>query len=103
MTRGWLVVMLVGTLTVLIKAAGPVVLARRTLPPSLQPVLKLLPPALFASLTVTQVLVHGNALTVDARIGGLVVAVVGACGRVSPPIVLLGSAAVTAGIRRFLE
>lgn len=103
MTRGWLVVMMVGVLTIMIKAAGPVVLGRRTLPPSLQPVLKLLAPALFAALTVTQVLAHGKALTVDARIGGLLVAVVGAWGRISPPIVLLGAAAVTAGIRRLLE
>jgi len=99
MTPGWLMMILVGASTIVIKAAGPVLLGGRTLPSRLLPVLRLLAPTLFAALVVTQVFAHGEELTVDARVGGLIVAVVGAYRRVPPLAVLVGAAAVTAAIR----
>lgn len=103
MTRGWLVVILVGASTVMIKAVGPVLLGSRTLPSRLLPVFRLLAPPLFAALIVTQVFTHGQQLTLDARVGGLVVAVVGAHRRAPPLVVIVGAAAVTAAIRLLFQ
>jgi branched-subunit amino acid transport protein len=99
MTRSWLVVILLGASTMAIKAVGPLLLADRTLPLRLLPVLRLLAPALIAALVVTQVFAHGQRVTIDARVAGLAVAVVGACRRDPPPLVLLVAAAVTAALR----
>ncbi len=103
MTRGWLVVVLVGASTVAIKAAGPILLGGRALPPKILPVLRLLAPALFAALVVSQAFARGRELTVDARVGGLVVAAVGAYLRAPALAVLVGAAAVTAALRLLVQ
>src|SRR5207249_4743784 len=69
MTRPWLVVVLVGAATMAIKAAGPVLLGGREPPARLLPVLRLLAPALFAALVVSQAFAGGRTLTLDARAG----------------------------------
>lgn len=101
MMRGWLVVILLGVATVVIKAAGPLLLGGRRMPSRVLAVLKLLAPALFAGLVVTQVFADGRELTLDARAGGLVAAVAGACLRARPVVVLVTAAAVTAALRFF--
>jgi len=103
MTRGWLVVILAGAATLAIKAAGPLLLGGRALPPRLLAVLRLLAPALFAALVVTQGFARGRGVTVDARAGGLLVAAAGAWLRAPAIAVLVGAAAVTAALRFFLQ
>jgi branched-subunit amino acid transport protein len=102
MTEGWLLVILVGTATAAIKAAGPAVLGGRSLPPSLRHVLARLPPALFAALVATQVFARGRELSVDARLGGLVTAALCVHLRVPAAAVVLLAAAVTAALRLVL-
>ena len=56
--------------TVAIKAAGPVALGGRDLPPAFTSVIRLLAPALFAGFVVTEVLGHGQHLAVgDQAVG----------------------------------
>jgi branched-subunit amino acid transport protein len=103
MTRGWLVVILVGAATAALKATGPVLLGGRPVPPRLRPVLQLMAPAVFAALLVTQVFASGQRLTVDARLAGLVVAAVAAYWRAPAVAVLAAAAAATAAVRGFLR
>ena len=99
MTRAWSTVLLLGALTVALKALGPVAFGGRT--PSVRQVNMLghLAPALFAALIVTQVFVRGKSLTLDARAAGLAVAIVGAYRRASPILILVTAMAVTAAVR----
>jgi protein-S-isoprenylcysteine O-methyltransferase Ste14 len=60
MTEVWLVVALVGVGTVAIKAAGPVLLGGRPLPPRLAGVIDLLAPALFGALIAVQTFATGS-------------------------------------------
>jgi branched-subunit amino acid transport protein len=98
-TRGWLVVTLVGVATMAIKASSPVALGGRSVPPVLRPALARLAPALFGALVATQVFARGEALTLDARVGGLAAALIGAALKAPPIAVLAGAAAVTASLR----
>ncbi len=101
MSDATLVVLLLGAATYGLKAAGPVLLGNRQLPPHLARIVDLLPAALLAALVATSVLVDGTTFVVDARIVG-----VGAAGLVLArgggfiPTVLT-AAAVTAVVRLF--
>jgi uncharacterized cupin superfamily protein len=67
----WLTVLVVGAVTVAIKAIGPVVLARRELPRRLLDVVELLAPALLAALVVTEAVADKRHYVFDARLLGL--------------------------------
>jgi branched-subunit amino acid transport protein len=103
MTAGWLVVILVGTSSVAIKAAGPLLLGGRPVPPTIVPVLRLLAPAVFGALIVTQTFARGRELTVDARLAGLLAAAIGAYLRAPTFAVVAGAAAITASVRYFVR
>ena len=60
MSDAWWVVLIAGATSMLLKAAGPVLVGGRALPPRLVSLVECLAPALFAALIVTQV-VGGNA------------------------------------------
>jgi branched-subunit amino acid transport protein len=98
-TGGWSLVVLVGAATIAIKAAGPLVLGGRALPRHLLSALALLAPALFGALIATQVFARGSALTVDARVGGLLTAIVCTYLRAPATIAILLAAGVTAVLR----
>lgn len=100
-SAGWAVTVGLGAATMAIKALGPVLLGGRSLPPRLLSALRLLAPALLAALIVTQVFASGRDLTVDARAAGLVAAVLALLLR-APTLVVIGSAAVTTALVRFL-
>jgi len=72
----WATVVGAGVATVLLKAAGPVLLGGRLLRPRVGAVVELLAPAVLAALVVTQALGEDEALVVDARLVGLGVAAV---------------------------
>lgn len=99
MTRSWLVVVLVGAATIAIKGAAPLLLGGRHLPERVTPVLRLLAPALFAALVVTQVFVAGRTLTIDARLAGFVAAIAAVALRARPSIVLIAACLATAVTR----
>jgi branched-subunit amino acid transport protein len=67
-----LIVMTMGTFA--LKSAGPLVLGDRALPLRLQQVVDLLPAALLAALTIVSTVGDGQAVAIDARLLGLVVA-----------------------------
>ncbi|MGH3110126.1 MAG: AzlD domain-containing protein [Gaiellaceae bacterium] len=68
----WIVVVVVGVATMLFKAAGPVVLGRRPLPPRLRGVVDLLAPVMLTALVVTQTFGGDETVAVDARAPGVV-------------------------------
>ena len=101
MTAVWILVGVVGAVTVAIKAAGPVVLGARPLPAPATAVVGVLAPALLAALVVSQTLGDGAALTLDARLAGVAAADVAQLLR-APFLVVLASAAAVAAIARAL-
>jgi hypothetical protein len=101
MTNGWLVVAVVGAGTMLIKAAGPVLLGARPLPARVDGVVALLAPALLAALVATATLGTGQQLVVDARLIGLGAAVIALALR-APVLLVVILAAAAAAIARLL-
>lgn len=69
-----LVILVLGGATYLLKAAGPVLLGNRTLPPRMAWVVELLPAALLAALVATSVLLDDRGFVLDARLVGVIVA-----------------------------
>lgn len=99
MTTVWIVVIVVGSATVALKAVGPLVLGGRELPVRFTGVIALLAPALLAALVVTQALGTDDGLVVDERLAG-VAAGAGALVLRAPLLaVVVVAAAVTAGTR----
>jgi branched-subunit amino acid transport protein len=98
-TPVWLVVLAVGLATVAIKAAGPVLLGGRALPPRAAAVIALLAPALLAALVAINTFGAERALTVDARLAGVAAAGVAIWRRAPLLLVVVLAAAVTALVR----
>jgi branched-subunit amino acid transport protein len=97
----WLVVLVAGGLTILLKAAGPVLLGRRQLRSRARAVVDLLAPSMLAALVVVQVFAGGRELVLDARVPGVAAAAI-AVWRGAPVIVaMVVAAAVTALVRAF--
>lgn len=72
--RIWLLIGLCAVVTAAIKAAGPVALGGRSLPPRFTGVIVLMAPALLAALVVTAALAEGQRLTVGADTAGVAAA-----------------------------
>jgi branched-subunit amino acid transport protein len=95
----WAVVVAVGVATVAIKASGPLLLGGRELPPRVQGALEQLAPALLAALVAVNVLASGRHLVLDARVVGLLAAVVALWLRAPTLVVVVVAAAATALVR----
>lgn len=102
MKREWLVVLLVGTVTALFKAAGPLLLGAREPTPRISLALLRSSPALLGALIATQTFASGRHLTIDARLGGLLVVAIGARRRTPPLTLLVTAVAATAALRALL-
>lgn len=100
MTDVWIVVAVVGVVTVLFKAAGPVFLGRRSLAPRVQSVVELLAPVMLSALVVTQTFGGDGELSLDARIPGVAAAGVAVWRRVPLVGAMAVAAFVTALVRR---
>lgn len=96
MTDAWLIVIGVGLGTMAIKAAGPVLLGGRALPPRIGAVVALLAPALLAALVVSASVSSGSQLVADARLIGVGAAAVALALRAPILIVVLVAAAAAA-------
>ncbi len=95
----WAAILALAAGTYAMKAAGPLLLGGRPLPPGLDRVATLLPAAVFAALVVVDTFVDGGELVLDARAAGVGAAAVAAWRR-APFLVVVGVAmAVTAAIR----
>lgn len=99
MTDPWLIVIGVGLGTMAIKAAGPVLLGGRALPPRIGAVVALLAPALLAALVVSASVGSGSQLVADARLVGVGAAAVALALR-APILVVVLVAAVAAALAR---
>ena len=99
MNTSWVVVLAVGIGTIVIKAAGPVLLGGRALPARIQGVVALLAPALLAALVATAAVGTGQELVIDARLIGLAVAAVAIWLR-APILLVVVLAAAGAAIAR---
>ena len=89
MSQGWVIVLAVGTATIAIKAAGPVLLGGRQLPAPVLSIVALLPAALLAALVAVLTFQADGALVVDARLIGVVVGAVAIWRRVPTLLVVI--------------
>jgi branched-subunit amino acid transport protein len=96
MSDVWVVVLIVGAATILLKAVGPVLLGGRALPERLAGIVDLLAPAVLAALVVTQAVGGDRELVFDERLLGLAAA--GIALKLRAPIlaVIVIAAVVTA-------
>ena len=99
MTATWIVVAVVGMVTIAIKALGPMLLGGKPLPPRVTVVVALLAPALLAALVAVNTLGGDRELEVDARLPGVLAAAVAIKLRAPVLIVVIVAALVTAGVR----
>lgn len=99
MSEAWVIVLAVALGTIAIKAAGPVLLGGRPLPPTVARVVALLAPALLAALVATTAVGSGQEVELDARAAGLAVAAVAIALRAPVLLVVVLAAAVAALIR----
>ncbi len=99
MSDVWIVVIVVGAFTMAFKAAGPVFLGKRQLPPRAQSVVDLVAPVMLTALVVTQTLGGDEEIVVDARVAGVAAAAV-AIWRGAPIVVAMFVAALVTGLLR---
>jgi branched-subunit amino acid transport protein len=94
--RIWLTIALLGAGTFLLKAAGPVLLGGRRLPPLLDRLVELLPAALLAGLVAVQTVGAGRHLVLDGRLAGGAAAALALWRRQGFLVVVLAAMAATA-------
>ena len=99
MSGVWIVVAVVGIATIAFKAAGPVVIGRRELPPRIQSLVELLAPVMLIALVVTQTFGGDQEIEVDARVVGVGAAVVAIALRAHVIVAMAIAALVTALVR----
>ncbi len=97
----WLVIAVVGAVTIAFKASGPVLLGRRELPPRALALVEVLAPAMLAALVVTQTIGGDRAIVLDERLAGVVVGGVAVWLR-APLIAVMVVAGATAALIRLL-
>jgi branched-subunit amino acid transport protein len=95
----WIVVAIVGVATIASKAAGPVLVGRRELPPRLQACVELLAPVMLTALVVTQTFGGDEEIEVDARVVGVGAALIAIALR-APVIVAMAVAALVTALLR---
>jgi branched-subunit amino acid transport protein len=95
----WIVIAVLAVITFALKAAGPVMLGGRRLPPRLEPLAPLLPAALLAALVCVQTFGDGEQLTVDARAVGLAAAAIALWRKAGFLTTVLVAMAATAAVR----
>jgi branched chain amino acid efflux pump len=99
MSDAWIVVAVVGVVTIAFKAAGPVAIGRRELPPRVQSFVELLAPVMLVALVVTQTFGGDQEIQVDARVAGVGAAAVAIALRAHIIVAMAVAAVVTALVR----
>ena len=99
MSDATIVLLILGFGTYALKAAGPVLIGGRALPAWMRRLTDLAPAALLAGLVATSTFAQADALVIDARVAGLVTAVVAL--RLKAPffVMVVLAAAATALVR----
>ena len=101
MSDSWIVVAVVGAATIASKAAGPVLVGRRQLPPRLQSCIDLLAPVMLTALVVVQTFAGDEEIQIDARVLGVGAALIAIALR-APVIMAMAAAALATAIVRFV-
>jgi branched-subunit amino acid transport protein len=99
MTEVWITIAGLTAATMVLKAAGPVLLGGRELPDAAFAVIALLAPALLAALVLIETFTHDQELTVDARAAGLGCAATAVLLRAPLLVTVLVAAVGTAAVR----
>jgi uncharacterized membrane protein len=94
----WAILALAGG-TYVCKAAGPVALGARVVPPRIQNALTLISVTLLAALVAISTFGHGRGLTLDARTASLAVALGAVWLRAPFAVVVIAATATAAGLR----
>ena len=102
MTTLWVAIVSVALASAAIKAAGPVLVGGRELPPRATAVVALLAPALLAALVVTETFGEDRHLVLDERAMGVAVAAIALALRVPVLLAVVLAAATTALVRAFI-
>ena len=97
----WIVVAVIGVVTMAFKASGPVLLGRRELPPRVAAVVEVLAPAMLGALVVTQAVGGDRAIEIDERLAGVVTGGVAIWLRAPLMVVMVIAGATAALIRLF--
>ena len=97
----WLVIGVVGAVTVAFKASGPVLLGPRELPPPVLALVEVLAPAMLAALVVTQTVGGDRSIVLDERLAGVVAGGVAVWLR-APLVAVMAVAAAVAALIRLL-
>jgi branched-subunit amino acid transport protein len=97
--KAWVTVALCAVTTFAIRAFGPWAVGAHALGPRATRILSLLPAALLSALVVTETVIHDGKLDVDARLAGVAFAGVLLWREASVIWVVIGAAALTAGLR----
>ena len=97
----WVVIAIVGAATMLFKAAGPVLLGGRELPPRVSAVVEVLAPAMLAALVVTQTVGGDREIVVDERLVGIAAGGIAVWLR-APLLAVMAVAAAAAALVRLL-
>ena len=95
----WVVVGIVGAVTIAFKASGPVLLGNRRLPERVSAVVDVLAPAMLGALVVTQTVGGDREIVLDERLLGVAVGAVAVVLR-APLVVVMTAAAATAAVVR---
>jgi len=98
----WIVVVVVGLVSIVFKAAGPVFVGNRTLPPRVESVVALIGPVMLTALVVTQTVGGDQQIVLDARLPGVAAAAV-AVWRGAPVVVAMLVAAFVTGLLRLVS
>ncbi|HEV3476696.1 MAG TPA: AzlD domain-containing protein [Rubrobacteraceae bacterium] len=101
MTTLWVTIVAVALASAAIKAAGPVLVGGRELPPRAIGVIALLAPALLSALVITETFGGDRHLVLDERAIGVAVAAAALALR-APVLVAVGLAAVATALVRAL-
>jgi branched-subunit amino acid transport protein len=97
----WIVIVVVGALTILFKASGPVLLGTRELPPRVASVVEVLAPAMLSALVVTQTVGGDRELVLDERLLGVAAGGIAVWLRAPLLVVMVVAAATAALVRLF--
>ena len=101
MSTLWIAILAIALANASIKAAGPVLVGGRELPPKAHSVIALLAPSLLAALVITQTLGEDGHLVLDARALGIGVAAVALAFR-APVLVAVTLAALVTALARLV-
>ena len=97
----WVVIAVVGVVTIAFKASGPVLLGGRELPPRALALVEVLAPAMLAALVVTQTVGGDRELVLDERLAGVVAGGVAIWLR-APLVAVMVVAGATAALIRLI-